>query len=208
MVAGSHPAAPPGRPGAPKSPLGESTWRGRRVTVYAVPFHLHRAEGKRLGLDAFFWPSLAERYRVVLLVHPAEKLLEEPPAGACRLPVRVGAEAQAEELEAVARRPPPPVEAPRPSLLRRLAELLVPPKLLVLGGGEARVPEEAQARSLARMIGRVEPAGGLLWGLFYEEEGGALLPRDPVMGRIYRELRRRDPGYVAGEEEARRACRS
>jgi len=175
--------------------------------VYAVPFHLHRGRrGKLYGLDAYNWAFLEKRYRVVLLVQPAERLLEEPPAGSCTLPSLVEPEKQLEDLANTARLKLPPPRGPRPSLARRLAELLVPPKLLSMGDPEPVVPEEAQARGLARIIGALEPAGETRWGLFLEQ-GDALLPADEAMARIYVELRRRDPGYRRGEEEARRRCR-
>jgi hypothetical protein len=176
--------------------------------LYAVPYIEHRLRSGRLvGLDAYFWPSLEARYRVVLLVQPRRHLVEEPPPEACRLPQRTEPDRMAAELRRIAGMTVPPPRAPRPSLLRRLAELVMPPRLLALGEeGEARVPEEAQARGLARIIGDVEPTGRTLWGLFVEEEGGVILPRVEAMARIYAELWRRDAGYRAAAVEARRLC--
>lgn len=179
----------------------------KQSRLYAVPYHEARLPGGRLvGMDAYFWPALEQRYRIVLLVQPADRLEQQPPRGACRLPARAEPGQQAEEIQRIANLTPPPVEAPRPSLLRRLAELVIPYKLLYMGAREPRVPEEAQARSLARLIGRPEPTGRLLWALFEKTPAG-LLPRDEGMARIYSELRRRDPGYQEAEEEAQQHCR-
>jgi len=177
--------------------------------LYAVPFHLYRGRGGRAyGVDAYMWGFLEARYRVVLLVQPVDALREEPPGEACRLPVLASVEEQLRGLEEVAGLRPPPVEAPRPSLLRRLVELVVPQRWLSLGSeeGEIRVPEEAQARGLARLLGRLEPLGAIGWAVF-EDSGGALLPLAEPMRRIYSELRRRDTGYRRGEAEARTRCR-
>jgi hypothetical protein len=175
-------------------------------TRYAAPFHeAILGNGRRVGLDAYLWPHLQVRYRVVLLVQPADRLTTTPPPCACRLPALAGPEEQARDLERVATARPPTPEVPRPSLLRRLAELLVPPKLLSMADEEPRVPEEAQARSLARLIGQPRFTGRTLWALL-EDDGEAILPANADMARIYAELRRRDPGYLSAEEHARAAC--
>ncbi len=177
---------------------------------YAVPFHLHRRRGGQVAADAYFWAGLEKRFRVVLLVQPTRGLLEEPPRGCCRLPVLVDPGTQAGDVEGVAGLRVPGPRAPRQSLAQRLLGLLVPPKLLaeLEGAGEASVPEEAQARSLARLIGRLEPQGRVLWAVFRPDPGtGALLPVDEDMARVYRGLASRDRGYLDASREAERLCR-
>ncbi len=177
---------------------------------YAVPFHLHRRRGGQVGADAYFWAGLEKRFRVVLLVQPVRGLLGEPPSGCCRLPVRVDASTQAGDVEEVARLSAPGPRAPRQSLAQRLLGLLVPPKLLaeLEGAGDASVPEEAQARSLARLIGRLEPQGRVLWAVFHPDPGtGALLPADEEMARVYRSLASRDRGYLEASRRAVSLCR-
>ncbi|NOZ88543.1 MAG: hypothetical protein GXO15_01315 [Crenarchaeota archaeon] len=180
----------------------------------AVPYHVARLPGGRLvGLDAYFWPSLERRYRVVLLVHPAERLAREPPPGSCRLPSRVAPQRQASEIEAVASlkpRPPRLPRLPRPSLAERLASLLVPGRLLARGGepAEALPSEELQARGLAKLLKGLEPTGETRWAAFTSDNAGAalLLPEDPSLARIYQALADRDPGYTAAAREAIRSC--
>ncbi len=177
----------------------------------AVPYHLARLPGGRLvGLDAYFWPSLERRYRVVLLAHPAERLAREPPPGSCRLPSRVAPQRQASEIEAIASMKPRPPRLPRPSLAERLAALIIPGRLLGRGGEppEALPSEELQARGLARLLKGLEPTGETRWAAFTSDNAGAavLLPEDPSLARIYQALAERDPGYTAAAREALEAC--
>ena len=169
-----------------------------------VPFHLARLGEKVVGLDAFFWPSLEKRYRVVLLVHPAERL-GEAPAGACRLPVRVSVEEQIEEVRSIARRRPERPRIQRAPLWRRIAWLFMPAGMLRDGQEDVlEVSEEMQAVGLARVLRGLEPLGETRYAVFEHvetEHGGLLLPVDESMRRIYQELARRDQGYqraVAG----------
>jgi len=176
---------------------------------YAVPYHLHQRPGGLVAADAYFWAWLEKRFRVVLLVQPVDALREEPPRECCRLPVQVEPGTQTRELEEVARLRAPGPRAPRQSLTQRLLGLLVPQRLLaeLEGADEARVPEEAQARSLARLIGRLEPRGRVLWALFRRDPGtGALLPVDEPMARVYRGLADRDPGYLEASRRAQSLC--
>ena len=187
-----------------------------RAARLAVPYNLARLPGGRLvGLDAYFWGRLDRGYRVVLLVHPAERLQDEPPPGACRLEPRVAVEEQLRDLEAVSRlKPTSPPRARGPGLLERLASLIMPGRLLDRAAGSEEVfvalpSEELQARSLARMLRGAEPEQGTRWAVFTDAGAGPsiLLPEDPVMARIYSGLADRDRGYREAALEALSGCR-
>lgn len=166
----------------------------------AVPFHEAVLGGrKRVGLDAYFWPHL-EQYRVVLLVHPAEKLYEQPPSSVYRLEPLVGPDRQARDLATVSRMRVEGARGPRLGLYTRLA-LIFAPWLVAsqLKKLEARVPEEAHARMVAEFIAGkgLEPTGRILWMVFRETRSGSLLlPEEESMARVYSIIAERDKGYV------------
>jgi len=174
--------------------------------VVLVPFHLARLGKRIVGLDAFFWPSLDKRYRVVLLVHPAERL-GGVLAEYCRLPVRVSAEEQVEEVRSIARRRPEKPHVRRAPLWRRIAWLFMPMGVLRDGQEDIlELSEELQAVGLARTLRGLEPLGETRYAVFEHveaEQGRLLLPVDESMRRIYLELARRDQGYQQALEDAR-----
>lgn len=176
------------------------------MEVVLVPFHLARLGDRLVGMDAYFWPSLEERYRVVLLVQPAERL-SGAPAGGCRLPARVEARDQVEEIQHLARERIPRPRVRRGRAWRSLAWLLVPVKLLEAAGlwDRVEVPEKAYALALARGLQGLEPLGETRYAAFTRGGDGVLLPVDEGMRRIYSELARRDRGYARAAREA--ACR-
>ena len=174
---------------------------------YAVPFHEAWAgTGKLIGLDAYMWPHLRVRYRVVLLVVPAERLSPEPPQEAvCRLPALVDPGRQVYDIKETASLKTP-AWGPRPSLAKRLLSLIMPAKLVEEAYEKPMVPEEAQAAGLAKILLPIRPTGRLLWMAFTDTEEG-LLPSEPLTRKIYADLRRRDEGYKEAEDRARALCR-
>jgi len=176
--------------------------------VVLVPFHLARLGKRIVGLDAFFWPSLEKRYRVVLLVHPAERLGEAAMEG-CRLPVQVDIGDQIGEIREIAQRKPEKPRTPRATMQRRFAWFLLPLNMLRdmlrSEAEEFQFSEELQAVGLAKIIRELEPLGETRYAAFepVEEDGEELLlPVDGNMRRIYRELARRDKGYRRAASQA------
>ncbi|ABM80042.1 hypothetical protein Hbut_0170 [Hyperthermus butylicus DSM 5456] len=182
------------------------------VVRILVPFHLARLGDRIVGLDAYFWGQLSERYRVVLLVHPAENLLDERDATGCKLPVNVTFEEQLRDIEEVSE-----IRTPRPKLPRigpgkRLLTLLMPAMIIYQELKAAmklvEVPEEAQARNLAKMLRNLEPLNVLGYAVF-ERQGDLILPaREGTMKRIYSELASRDEGYRQACLDAIRRCKA
>ena len=175
----------------------------RRVLI---PFHMYKLGGRIVGMDAYFWRHLSQKYRVVLLVQPSNYLSEEA-SGGCRLPVEVTVEEQLSDIEEVAGMPAKRPKPPRVSLAKRILTLLMPASLLYYELRQSmssfRVPEETQARGLARILRdkKPEPLGYVSYAVFRVEAEDLLLPEEETgMRRIYSELASRDQGY-------REACR-
>jgi hypothetical protein len=183
----------------------------RRVLV---PFHMFRLGDRIVGMDAYFWRHLSKRYRVVLLVHPSQNLQQPGEVEGCRLPVEVTAEEQLSDIEDVASMPAASPSPPKPSLAKRLLTLLMPASLLYYELREGmrgfRVPEEAQARGLARILRdrKPEPLGYMSYAVFRVEGENLILPEtEGGMRRIYSELASRDEGYREACRRAIEMCR-
>jgi hypothetical protein len=178
----------------------------------AIPFNeALLGDKKRVGLDAYFWPSLAKRYRVVLLVHPAEKLYEEPPRGIHRLRPRISIDEQIRDLHMVSRLVVEGrAKGPRLGLTERLMLLFAPWLVMYrLKNESVTVPEEVQAKGLAEYILRegLQPTGKILWMVFEEtNDERVLMPEDESMANVYSVLAERDDGYRRVAHEAIRAA--
>ncbi len=178
----------------------------------AIPFNeALLGDKKRVGLDAYFWPSLVKRYRVVLLVHPAEKLYEEPPRGIHRLRPRISINEQIKDLYIVSRLVVEGrAKGPRLGLTERLMMLFAPWLVMYrLKNENVIVPEEVQAKGLAEYILRegLQPTGKILWMVFEEtNDERILMPEDESMANIYSVLAERDDGYRREAQEAIRTA--
>ena len=174
-----------------------------------VPYNLARLGDKLIGLDAFSWPFLEKRYRVVLLAHPVSYIEAVQKAADCRLDARVSVTEQLEEIRRIAETRPAPPKMPRIKLGARLAWLFLPFSMLKhIFEEEARgleITEEMQAVGLAKALRKLEPVGGTSYAVFRLTEN-RLEPLQANMKRIYEELARRDPGYQEAILRANQVC--
>jgi len=176
-----------------------------------VPYNLARLGDRLVGLDAFSWPFLEKRYRVVLLAHPVAYIEEVKGAADCRLDARVSVSEQIEEIRRIAAKKPEPPKMPRIRLGARLAWLFFPLSMLRhVFEEEAKgfeITEETQAVGLAKALSKLEPVGGTSYAVF-SLSGDEFYPVQENMRRIYSELARRDPGYNEAVERARALCKA
>ncbi|GEM_PF-4506364 len=177
--------------------------------LYAVPFNVAIKGKKMLGLDAFFWNRLDQHFRAVLLVQPAEYLDPHPPIDACRLTKDVHVEEQIQDIINIATlEPEPPKVKERPSLGKRLLEMLFPGAAMArLKQASIIISEQEQARLLARELTNLVSSTETFWGLFeYDDEKQVLLPLNQKMRRIYGALAERDRGYISASQRAFSIC--
>ena len=174
-----------------------------------VPFNLARLGDRIVGLDAFSWPFIEKRFRIVLLVHPISYIEEVKGAADCRLEPRVTVSEQLEEIRRLAEAKPSPPKMPRIRLGARLAWLFIPFSMLKhVFEEEARgfeVTEEMQAVGLAKALKKLEPVGGSSYAVF-KLSSNELAPLQSNMRRIYSELARRDNGYQEAVLRAKQVC--
>ncbi len=184
-------------------------WVVRLHRLYAVPFNVAIRGKKMLGLDAFFWNRLDQKFRAVLLVQPIEYLDPHPPLEACRLTRDVHIEEQIQDIIDIATLEPElPRIKERPSLGKRLLEMIFPGAAMArLKQASIIISEQEQARLLAKELVNLVSSTETFWGLFeYDEERQILLPLNQKMRRIYNALAERDNGYILASKKAYSIC--
>jgi len=175
--------------------------------IVAIPFNIAMTSKRRLiGLDSYFWPFLAERYRIVLLVQPIGALKEEANNASCMLPSKVSIDEQLRELEEIARLRMGAirVEGGLTTTITTLVGLIAP---MAPREPQVRVPEGLQASILAKALLSLKPRPlGKKYWLIARWEKGRLAFEDPRVRRNYGLLLARDRGYREALVRLRSRC--